>query len=108
MRLKIAGQWKKVELQEGTVKELLYAKKVEMPELVTVQLNGAILNISDYAATRLADGDELEFLYFMGGGSGGAAGNVLALRRLPAAIENGKVRRKYVEGNTEIVAGVTK
>lgn len=75
MRLQISGQWEEVELLEGTVKELLYVKKVEMPEMVSVQLNGTILNISDYAATQLKDGDELEFLYFMGGGSGALAEN---------------------------------
>jgi sulfur carrier protein len=72
MRLQISGQWEEIELQEGSVKELLYVKKIEMPEMVSVQLNGSILSLADYATTLLKDGDELEFLYFMGGGSGTA------------------------------------
>lgn len=68
MRLLISGQWENVELQEGTVQDLLRVKKVEMPEMVSVQLNGAILRTGDYASTNVKEGDELEFLYFMGGG----------------------------------------
>lgn len=51
-----------------TVTELLTAQKVKMPEMVSVELNGQILKRSDFPATTLADGDQVEFLYFMGGG----------------------------------------
>lgn len=38
--------------------------------MVSVQLNGEILERDDFTSKVVGDGDELEFLYFMGGGSG--------------------------------------
>ena len=35
---------------------------------VTVELNGEILERESFATTQVKDGDEVEFLYFMGGG----------------------------------------
>lgn len=49
--------------------ELLQQNNVTKPELVTVQLNGAFVKRETYHATIVKDGDEIEFLYFMGGGS---------------------------------------
>jgi sulfur carrier protein len=51
-----------------TVSELLIDQDVKMPEMVSVELNGNILKRSDFDGTALADGDSIEFLYFMGGG----------------------------------------
>ena len=51
-----------------TVTELLIAQNVKMPEMVSVELNGQILKRSDFQDTVLGDGDEVEFLYYMGGG----------------------------------------
>jgi sulfur carrier protein len=47
---------------------LLVELKVETPEYVTVELNGEILDRENFETTRVKDGDEVEFLYFMGGG----------------------------------------
>jgi sulfur carrier protein len=47
---------------------LLEALKVEQREYVTVELNGDILDRSDFDGTTVKDGDTIEFLYFMGGG----------------------------------------
>ena len=55
--------------KESTVEELLESLKVEARQYVTVQINGEFLAREDFAATKVADGDEIEFLYFMGGGS---------------------------------------
>ncbi|MFW6289259.1 MAG: sulfur carrier protein ThiS [Spirochaetota bacterium] len=52
-----------------SVVELLASEKVESPDMVAVQLNGSILDRAEFATTRVADGDAVEFLYFMGGGS---------------------------------------
>lgn len=58
-------------LNEGiTVSQLLVEKKVKMPEMVSVELNGAVLDRAAFDATGLAEGDRVEFLYFMGGGQG--------------------------------------
>jgi len=35
---------------------------------VSVELNGKILKRSEFDTVTLADGDGIEFLYFMGGG----------------------------------------
>jgi len=51
-----------------TVIELLSEKKVESPDMVSVELNGAILGRDKFNQTKLQDHDEVEFLYFMGGG----------------------------------------
>ncbi len=56
-----------------SVADLLKEKDVEMPEMVSVELNDEILERADFATTQLKDNDQVEFLYFMGGGkaSGG-------------------------------------
>lgn len=69
MTLTINGKKEEVSLQESTVSELLRVKRVEMPDMVTVELNGAFLRQAEHATTLVKDGDEIEFLYFMGGGS---------------------------------------
>ena len=51
-----------------TVSELLTTQDVKMPEMVSVELNGKILKRSEFDTVTLADGDSIEFLYFMGGG----------------------------------------
>ena len=52
-----------------TVVDLLRVRNVEMPDMVSVQLNGEILNREEFERTRIKDNDEVEFLYFMGGGA---------------------------------------
>jgi len=42
--------------------------KVEQPDMVSVQLNGEFVPRDRFAATVFQDGDEIDFLYFMGGG----------------------------------------
>jgi len=54
---------------EFTVSELLFEQNVKMPEMVSVELNGQILKRSEFENTTLNEGDKVEFLYFMGGGS---------------------------------------
>ena len=39
-----------------------------MPDMVSIEYNGTILNRDDYDSTIVNDGDRIEFLYFMGGG----------------------------------------
>ena len=51
-----------------SVADLLKEKDVEMPEMVSVELNEEILDRTDFGTTQLKDNDKVEFLYFMGGG----------------------------------------
>ncbi|MGK9475655.1 sulfur carrier protein ThiS [Melioribacter sp. OK-6-Me] len=68
MKLTINGNNENIEKDKLTVSELLKLKNVEMPEMVSVELNGEILDREKYDSTELQDSDVIEFLYFMGGG----------------------------------------
>jgi sulfur carrier protein len=65
MQVKING--KAEEFSGGTVLDLLKAKKIE-PQMVAVEVNDAMVDREHLGATRLNDGDRLEFLFYMGGG----------------------------------------
>ena len=54
---------------ELTITELLKAQKVEMPDMVSVELNGEFLDRDKFETTSVKTGDQIEFLYFMGGGA---------------------------------------
>lgn len=66
MRLKVNG--KPEEIQEDNLLDLLKSKNIE-PQMVTVELNNKMVDRSELNNTSLNEGDELEFIYFMGGGS---------------------------------------
>jgi len=68
MNLVING--KETNINDGlTVNQLLAQENVQMPDMVSVELNGQILKRSRFEETVLKDDDKVEFLYFMGGGS---------------------------------------
>lgn len=67
MKLVVNGQEKSL-AEDLTVRELLAQENVRMPEMVSVELNGRILRRSEFDTAGIADGDVVEFLYFMGGG----------------------------------------
>ena len=71
---------KEEDLQVGiSLSELLEQKKIR-PEVVTVELNGTIIEKKGYGQALLKEGDRLEFVYYMGGGGGqGPASSVLEL-----------------------------
>ncbi len=69
MKLKINGAEKEFEQAPQTILDVLKAEKVKEPEMVSVQFNGKILRKEEVTTGTVADGDELEFLYFMGGGA---------------------------------------
>ena len=67
MIVKVNGE--NLELEKSlNVAELLVAAKAEQPEYVTVQLNGEFVERDNFDKIFVNDGDEIEFLYFMGGG----------------------------------------
>ena len=51
-----------------TLPELIAQENVEMPEYVTVSINEEFVASEDKESTVLKEGDNVEFLYFMGGG----------------------------------------
>ena len=67
MKIIVAGEAK--EYTEGlTVAQLIESEKVETPQYVTVTVNDEFVESGTFGTTVLADGDNVEFLYFMGGG----------------------------------------
>ena len=67
MKISVAGV--KKEYKDGlTVAELVEAENVETPQYVTVSINDEFVKSATFETTVLKDGDEVEFLYFMGGG----------------------------------------
>ena len=65
--LKVNG--KEQELNETlSVSGLIKLNKVSQPDMVSIQLNGNFVIRENYDSTLLNEGDEIDFLYFMGGG----------------------------------------
>lgn len=52
----------------ATIAALLQDRNIR-PEMVSVEVNDAIIERGRYGEVRLKEGDSVEFLYFMGGGS---------------------------------------
>jgi sulfur carrier protein len=51
-----------------TLTELIALNSIAQPDMVSVQLNEEFVNREDYKIVELKEGDEIDFLYFMGGG----------------------------------------
>ena len=70
MKLKINGEIKTIQnpeaefLLEGLLEHLGYK-----PQLVVVELNGVIINPKDWISTKIKNGDCLEVVTIVGGGS---------------------------------------
>jgi sulfur carrier protein len=69
MKLKINGIEKTVDVASLSIRELLIANEVQSPDMVSVQLNGSFVKNEVFERTFLNENDEIDFLYFMGGGS---------------------------------------
>ncbi len=68
MKLTINGEEKIIEKDTLTISTLLLAESVKMPEMVSVELNGEMVERDVFDTQEVKEGDALEFLYFMGGG----------------------------------------
>ena len=68
MKVTIAGNVK--DIAEGTtLAQLVIDEKVENPEDVTVTVNDEFVENHDLENVVIKENDNIEFLYFMGGGS---------------------------------------
>lgn len=67
MKIVVAGEIKEV-ADHLTVAALIEQEKVETPQYVTVSVNEEFVESSLFESRVLREGDEVEFLYFMGGG----------------------------------------
>ena len=70
MKIKVNGKDQDFEQDSLPVTELLKACEVSKPDMVSVQVNGEFVNREDFGDTTVKEGDEVDFLYFMGGGTG--------------------------------------
>ncbi|UCD66898.1 MAG: sulfur carrier protein ThiS [Deltaproteobacteria bacterium] len=69
MQITVNGETNELKDIEVNLSRLLEIREVESPEMVAVQLNGEFVEMQSYSSTYLKTGDDVEFLYFMGGGS---------------------------------------
>lgn len=66
MQLTING--KPETLEVSTVLDVLKRKEID-PQLVAVELNTQMVEQEQFETTSVKEGDKLEFLFFMGGGT---------------------------------------
>ncbi len=69
MVLKVNGKEQTIDSKDIRLIELLQQNNVTKPELVSVQLNGLFVKREVYKETIVKENDEVDFLFFMGGGS---------------------------------------
>jgi len=65
MQVRINGKME--EVQGGTLSDLLKVKNID-PRMVAVELNSQMVERDLLETTSLKEGDEVEFLFYMGGG----------------------------------------
>ncbi len=70
MQIKVNGKEQKIEQNPLLLLDLIKQNNVRQPDMVSVQLNGNFVQRGDFDNTAIKEGDEVEFLYFMGGGQG--------------------------------------
>lgn len=67
MLITVAGN--KKDISEGvTIAQLIEIENVENPEYVTVSVNDEFIKSEEFQTLTLKENDNVEFLYFMGGG----------------------------------------
>jgi thiamine biosynthesis protein ThiS len=69
VRIEVNGEAREVDEEirlSDLVRELALA-----PERVAIELNKAVVRRADWPAARIAAGDRIEIVHFVGGGSGG-------------------------------------
>ena len=79
MNVQINGKKENIVKPKVSITELLQLVDVKMPEMVSVQLNGTILKRAQFEKTLVEENDQIEFMYFMGGGGAVKEGRVYEL-----------------------------
>lgn len=69
MNIKVNGKGQLIQKESISVSELLKSNNVVSVEMISVQLNGSFIDKKDFEKINLSENDELDFLYFMGGGN---------------------------------------
>lgn len=69
MSLQIKLNGKGLQLENAiNLLDLLKENGVKQPDMVSVQVNGEFLAKDNFASKLIAENDEIDFVYFMGGG----------------------------------------
>ena len=67
-KITVNGEAQEVQLPISLT-ELIKQNDVQQPEMVSVQLNDDFVDRNEWDALLIKEGDSVDFLYFMGGGS---------------------------------------
>ena len=67
-KIQVNGKEQEFDAPSVSIIDLIQKNNVAQPEMVSVQLNGEFVEREDFGTTHIKDGDEVDFLYFMGGG----------------------------------------
>ena len=64
----VNGKIQKIENENISILDLIRLNNVQQPDMVSVQLNEEFVLRDNFESTLVKEGDEVDFLYFMGGG----------------------------------------
>ena len=67
-KITVNGEAQEVQLPISLT-ELIKQNDVQQPEMVSVQLNDDFVDRNEWDRLKIKEGDSVDFLYFMGGGS---------------------------------------
>lgn len=67
-KITVNGEVQEVQLPL-TLTELIKQNDVQQPEMVSVQVNDDFADRTEWDGIQIKEGDNVDFLYFMGGGS---------------------------------------
>lgn len=67
-KITVNGEAQEVQLPLNLT-ELIKQNDVQQPDMVSVQVNDDFVDRTEWDALQLNEGDSVDFLYFMGGGS---------------------------------------
>ena len=67
-KITVNGEVQEVQLPL-TLTELIKQNDVQQPEMVSVQVNDDFADRTEWDSIQIKEGDNVDFLYFMGGGS---------------------------------------
>lgn len=68
MKIKLNGEDRELNKTSTSVYELLLENEVQNTAMVSVQLNKKFIRKDDFQTIFLKENDEVDFLFFMGGG----------------------------------------
>ena len=67
-KITVNGEAQEVQLPLNLT-ELIKQNNVQQPEMVSVQVNDDFVDRTEWDGLQIKEGDVVDFLYFMGGGS---------------------------------------